>query len=303
MTLSLSLGPLFFNWPPDILRDFYFRIADEAPVEHVYFGEVVCSKRTPFFAPYVAEVVERLTAGGKEVVFSSLALITTPREAAAMRDMTAETGSLVEVNDLGLVPALAGRPHVIGPFVNVYNEATRDYLARQGAVRICLPPELPAASIAALARESPVALEALAFGRIPLATSARCFHARAHGFHKDGCQFVCGQDPDGLTVRTLDAAPFLVINGTQTLSHAWLNLAGEIDALAGFGIRTLRISPHHGDVIAVTRIFSELAKQRMDPDEATSQLASLVPGASFCNGFFHDLEGLRFHRERLSVAE
>jgi collagenase-like PrtC family protease len=303
MTLSLSLGPVFFNWPPDALRDFYFRVADEAPVDHVYLGEVVCSKRTPFFAPYLAEVAERLAAGGKQLVFSSLALITTPREAEAMRGLTAETNILVEVNDLGLVPSLRGRPHAIGPFVNVYNEATRDYLAGRGAMRICLPPELPASSIAALARQSPVEIEVLAFGRIPLAISARCFHARAHGLHKDGCQFVCGQDPDGLTVRTLDADPFLAVNGTQTLSHAWLNLAGEVGALGSLGVRILRISPQRCDVIAVARVFRELVEGRMDRDEATSRLVGLAPEASFCNGFLHDVEGLRSHDGRLAVAE
>ena len=75
MTATLSLGPVLFNWDAEDKRDFYFRIADEAPIDTVYLGEVVCSKRTPFFDPYVPEVAERLRRGGKQVVYSTLALI------------------------------------------------------------------------------------------------------------------------------------------------------------------------------------------------------------------------------------
>ncbi|MGE0109951.1 MAG: U32 family peptidase, partial [Bdellovibrionales bacterium] len=29
---KLTLGPLVYNWQPETRRDFYFRIADEAPL-------------------------------------------------------------------------------------------------------------------------------------------------------------------------------------------------------------------------------------------------------------------------------
>ena len=40
---ALSLGPVYFLWDGPKWRDFYFRIADEAPVEHVTLGETVWS--------------------------------------------------------------------------------------------------------------------------------------------------------------------------------------------------------------------------------------------------------------------
>ncbi len=43
MTATLSLGPVLFNWDAEDKRDFYFRIADEALLDAVYVGEVVCS--------------------------------------------------------------------------------------------------------------------------------------------------------------------------------------------------------------------------------------------------------------------
>ncbi len=35
-TGELTLGPVLFNWAAD--RDFYFRVADEAPLDIVYLG-------------------------------------------------------------------------------------------------------------------------------------------------------------------------------------------------------------------------------------------------------------------------
>lgn len=37
-TAELTLGPVFFNWKPEVRCDFYFCIADEAPVGKVTIG-------------------------------------------------------------------------------------------------------------------------------------------------------------------------------------------------------------------------------------------------------------------------
>ncbi len=75
MTAKLTIGPLFFNWPLERQRDFYLRLADEAPVDSVCLGEVVCAKRVPFLEPLWPEVIERLGRAGKEVVLSTPALV------------------------------------------------------------------------------------------------------------------------------------------------------------------------------------------------------------------------------------
>jgi hypothetical protein len=69
-------------------RDFYFRIADEAPVDAVYFGEVVCSKRAPLTEAHLQDAAERLRAADKQVVLSTLP---SPawRDRAADRDIPA----------------------------------------------------------------------------------------------------------------------------------------------------------------------------------------------------------------------
>jgi collagenase-like PrtC family protease len=231
MTAKLTLGPLLFNWKPDTWRDFYFRIADEAEVATVCLGEVVCAKRAPFYAPLIPEVVERLSSAGKEVVFSTLALIMDERDMDLVRDLAADPDLMIEANDMSAVALLDGRPHVIGPFINTYNEGTLAFFAGRGAKRVSLPAELPAVAMGVQAGVG-VDLEVQVFGRVPLAISARCYHARTQGLHKDGCRYVCEQDPDGLRLETLDGDAFLAINGTQTLSHGYLNLLAELAELA-----------------------------------------------------------------------
>lgn len=274
---KLSLGPLLFNWDASTRRDFYFRIADEAPIDIVYLGEVVCSKRTPFFDPFVVEVAERLAAAGMEVVYSTLALLMSERETDALSQLVAEADLRVEANDVAAVRLLAGRPHVIGPFVNVYNEGTLCYLARRGATRIVLPAELPGANVAALARAAgAVELELQAFGRLPLALSARCYHARAHGVHKDGCQFVCGRDPDGLAVETLDGQSFLAVNGTQTLSFTVRSLLSEMPALQERGVAIFRLWPHSLDMVAIAQLFRSVLDGGEDARAAEARLGECV---------------------------
>ena len=77
---ALTLGPVLFNWQPERWRDFYFRIADEAPVETVYLGEAVCSKRAPLFDEHFEAVAARLEAAGKTVVLSTLAEVFLPAD-------------------------------------------------------------------------------------------------------------------------------------------------------------------------------------------------------------------------------
>jgi O2-independent ubiquinone biosynthesis protein UbiV len=293
--MQLSLGPVLYNWAPERWRDFYFRIADEAPIDAVVIGEIVCSKRSPFIAPYLPTVIERLAAGGKQVVLGSLILTSLSRERRQMAEVADTTSFLVEVNDLTCLKPLIGRPHAIGPFINIYNEASAGFHAERGATRICLPPELPISSIAVIATARPdVLIDVFAFGRAPLAISARCYHARLHKLAKDNCQFVCDQDPDGLALKTIDGADFLTINGVQTLSFTCTNLLGDAVALRRIGVGSLRLSPQDCDMVEVARIFRAVVDGQEDAESGTQRLARLYPGAPFSNGFLHGDAGFRF---------
>ncbi|WP_026783296.1 ubiquinone anaerobic biosynthesis protein UbiV [Pleomorphomonas koreensis] len=282
---GLSLGPVLFNWSADRLRDFYARIADEADVDRVHLGEVVCGKRQPFTDRLWPELIDRLTAAGKEVVLSTLALPYNPRERASVRDFC-EVGLVAEINDLTALPAVAGKPFLVGPFVNVYNEGAARFLAGRGATGICLPVELPAASVTVIAAALPeVEFEQFAFGRLPLALSGRCYHARLAGLHKDGCQFVCDKDPDGLAVDTLDGQRFLAINGIQTLSHGFEAFCPAPDELARLGVRRLRLSPHTCDMVAVSRLYRALLDGKADRAETLAGLRALNLPGELVDGF------------------
>ncbi|MDE1149783.1 MAG: U32 family peptidase [Azospirillaceae bacterium] len=294
---KLTLGPLNFHWTTAVRRDFYARIADEAPVDTVVLGEVVCSKRAPFFDSHIPEMIERLERGGKEVVLASLALVMQARERQSVMDLAAGADHLVEANDLTAMAACAGRPHAIGPLVAVYNPGTLEVMARQGATRVCLPGELTADAILALARAALITntqLEVQAFGRLPLAISARCYHARAHGLHKDGCRYVCEKHPDGMDLETLDGAPFLAVNGVQTLSGSYLDLLGEMGRLRNIGVDRFRLSPQDCDMVAVAHTFRDVLDNTMTVAQGQERLRDLCPGQRFSNGFFHGAEGMAY---------
>ncbi|MDX5592214.1 ubiquinone anaerobic biosynthesis protein UbiV [Pseudovibrio sp. SPO723] len=284
-TVELSLGPNFFNWPNEQLVDFYARIADEAQIERVYVGEVICGKRMPFSDKVFPEIIERLQAAGKTVVVSTLALPVTVRDRKSIVELC-EWDGLVEVNDFAGVAKRKGKPFAAGPFLNVYNEGAAQTLVNMGMESVCPPVELPMTSIETIAKAVPdLDMELFAFGRLPLAVSGRCYHARAHKLHKDSCQFICDRDPDGMDVTTLDDEIFLAANGIQTLSNTVHATALTKDELIDKGVKRLRLSPHSLDMVAVINIFRDLAEGRIDGEECAARLRALPLPGQLANGY------------------
>lgn len=289
---KLTLGPLLFNWPAQWVTEFYGRIAELAPVDTVCLGEVVCPKRGPLLGEALAEAAAVLAGAGKEVVWSGYGLVADETELDAIRELAGSGEGLVEANDVTALPLLQGRPHAVGPLVNVYNEDTLRWLAARGATRICLPPELPREAIARLAEAADgVELEVQVFGRMPLALSARCYHARAHGLHKDGCRYVCDHDPDGMTVDTLDGEHFLAVNGIQTLSHSIMELSAEAGELLEMGISRFRLSPHHIDMAVIAHVWRGLLDGNRDLARARRIIQAVAAFAPPSNGYYYGQPG------------
>jgi O2-independent ubiquinone biosynthesis protein UbiV len=278
--MDLTIGPNQFFWDAALWRDFYARVADEAPVQRVVLGELICSKRLPFYQIHIPEAVERLTAAGKQVAMTSLALITLKRE----RKLTAELvdmGLEIEVNDLSALAHLPpGVPFSVGPLVNVYNEGTLRWLAGRCATRVCLPPELTLASIEALAATRAVPIEVWGWGRLPLDRA------------KDSCQFVCAEDPDGRDVDTLDGQEFLAVNGVQTLSASCANLAPELPALRDAGVAGLRLSPQSQGFVEVCHLFRDLIDGRIEAEALAERALPHAPGGAYCDGFLGGAAGV-----------
>lgn len=287
--LSLTLGPVLYNWPKARWIDFYHRIADEAAVDRVCIGEVVCSKRKPFIDDVILDVVDRLERGGKEVVYATLALPTNKREMRDIGDVI-QAGYLIEANDIATVHLLDGRPHIVGPFINIYNEDTLALHLKLGATRVCLPPELPFESIRTMAAGN-AAVEVFAFGRPPLALSARCYAARVANMTKDSCQFVCEAHSNGMDVGTLDGVPFLAVNGIQTQGYVVTAAVHHVAALQEAGVAALRLSPQTCDMVRVASIFRALADGSTTPREASEALSVLHLPGPLSDGFLRGLPG------------
>ena len=100
--MKLSLGPLQYFWPRDTTLAFY-RDAATWPVDIVYLGETVCSKRRELRTAEWIELAQELAAAGKEVVLSSLSLIEAESELGVVDRLAALGGFKVEANDLSAV--------------------------------------------------------------------------------------------------------------------------------------------------------------------------------------------------------
>lgn len=288
----LSLGPIQYLWPKEKLLDFY-RSIESTPVDIVYLGETVCSKRRSFRHQDWLEVAERLQTAGKEVVFSTLALLEANSELGYLRKLCENGNFTIEANDMSAVQMLAGKTDFVGgASLNIYNPRTLRKLVDLGLTRWVMPVELSAEVLAGFQDDMPAGIESevFAWGRLPLAYSARCYTARAHKVPKDNCAFCCIDYPDGLMLSTRDDESFLVINGIQTQSAKVHNLVHELnDPVSRVDI--LRISPQSEHTAQVISMFDQVRSGTVGEDDASDKLASLVaPG--LCNGYWHNEAGM-----------
>ena len=292
--MKLALGPLLYYWPRQQVLDFYDEIAS-APVDIVYLGETVCSRRHELRVQDWADIAKKLAAAGKQAVLGTQTLIESESDLKTLRRVVDEKGFLTEANDMGAVRILAEekRPVVAGPFLNVVNPATLAMLARLGATRWVMPVEMSADALRDLQAARPPGLdtEVFAYGRMPLAFSARCFTARHFNLQKDDCQFKCLEFPDGLLIRTREGEEFLTLNGIQTQSSKVYNLIGEVDALRELGVDILRISPQSQHTPELLGIFRARIAGTLDVPAARSRMAGLAL-AEPCNGFWYGKPGL-----------
>jgi O2-independent ubiquinone biosynthesis protein UbiV len=285
---QLALGPLQYYWPADTVRDFYADMAC-APLDIIYLGETVCSKRKALRTGEWLELAQTLKNAGKEVVLSTLTLLEAEAELNTLRRLCENGEFWIEANDIAAVSLCEGRPFVSGPAVNIYNGRSLEKFARLGLRRFVLPLELSRTTLAALQAERPpgVETEVFVYGRLPLAYAARCFTARAHNLPKDDCQLRCLDYPDGLLLSTQEQSPFLVINGIQTQSARTCNLLPYIADLRALNVDVLRISPqsHH------TRRIVETFRAALEGNPPVADLSRFMPVGS-CDGYWRGAAGM-----------
>ncbi len=286
--MNLTLAPIPYFWPRTMVREFYEAVATW-PVDVVYLGEIICSKRREMRTRDWQEVAGLLVAQGKEVVFSTLSLIEAESEILAMNRWVEHGGLLIEANDWSAVHSLHahGLPFVAGASLNLYNHEALHFLQQRGMRRFVLGVDQGAEQLQALRTHFPAGAqhfpqtEVLVWGRVPLAYSARCFTARAQERSKDDCAHCCLQYPEGIVLDTREDQPFVCLNGIQVLSAQCCDLGPELEQLQALDVQYLRITPQAVGTGAVIERFRQ-------------GLAAAQPlgREGDCNGFWHGGPGM-----------
>ncbi|MES9863900.1 MAG: U32 family peptidase [Candidatus Thiodiazotropha sp. LLP2] len=287
---KLSLGPILYYWSRDDLYEFYEQAA-EMPVDIIYLGETVCSKRRSLKTQDWIEIATRLSEQtDKQIVLSTLALLEAESELKTLRRICENGRFIVEANDIGAINILNGQkiPFVTGPSINIYNSETLKFLANKGLIRWVMPLELGKSTLALMQQHRPMGIETEVFcyGRMPLTLSARCFTARSHNLPKDDCQYKCIDYPDGRLLSTQDGESFLALNGIQTVSAKSCNLLPELEDLKNLQVDVIRISPQSRFTGEIVNAYHQ-ALSGNQPDD----LSKYIPLGS-CDGYWHDDIGL-----------
>lgn len=294
--MKLALGPLLYYWQRDTVFDFYEAIA-ATPVDIVYLGETVCSRRHELRLVDWLRIAARLREAGKEVVLSTQVLIESGADVTTLHkiaDISDKGEFKVEANDMGAVHCLAGKaPFIAGPHLNIYNVPTLQWMAGLGVKRWVMPLEMGRDDLALMQQGRPqgVETEVFAYGRMPLAFSARCFTARHRNLPKDDCEFSCLAHADGLMMRTRESEGFLVLNGTQTQSARVYNLLPELGAMRELAVDVVRISPQSQHTVEIVNLFHGVLAQQATVIDAMQAMAGLMPDQS-CNGYWFGKPGL-----------
>lgn len=299
--LALTVGPVLYHWSRDSLLHFYADLAD-GPADCIVLGEAVCARRRELRLDDWLALGRELSAAGKQVVLVAQTLIECEADLRLLERQAEQQTFAVEAGDASALQLLAGRvPLVLGPHLNIYSRAALQEHADLGAQRWVAPVELSLDALALInpphdpvctPEGRPIATECWAFGRLPLAFSARCFTARHHRLPKDDCGFRCLADPDGLLLSSTEGQPFLVLNGTQTQSATVQNLLGDASGLRAAGVSRLRLSPCAQGFAQVLADFDAVMNaQASASGRAEAWAAQGVPGP-FSNGYARRLPGM-----------
>lgn len=291
--MKLSLGPILWFWSRQTVFDFYASAA-EWPVDIVYLGEVVCSRRRELKPEDWLALATDLKACGKEVVLSTLTLVESEADLRRLRRFCEQDEFTVEANDQSAVQLAieAGLPFVTGPAMNIYNTSTLRLLLDQGLKRWNLPVELSKATLDDILVEIRQAelnapVEVFSWGFLPLAWSSRCFTARHYNLPKDTCGYRCLEHPDGMELRSQEEQTLFRINGTSTLSGARYDLMRHVPDMADMGVSVVRLSPEHTGMTDVIKRF-DLMRHGVMPLRDPLDLVEAPP----CNGYWYGTQGM-----------
>jgi len=264
----LSLGPLQFHWPKQLMHDFYRDI--ESTRREFGYGDWM-------------NVAERLLDSGKEVVLSTLVLVEARSELGYIKRQCDNEQFMVEANDMSAVRMLGGDTAFVGgATLNIQNQNSLKVLIDQGLVRWVAPHEMSASVMTAVAANSAdeIECEVFGWGRMPMAYSARCYTTRALDIPKDQCKNCCIQYEDGLL---------------QTMSAKTTCLARELQS-GEHSADILRISPQALGTSNIIKLLDQLRNESANAAAVTDEMAKFAPDG-LCNGYWHGAPGMDYGDE------
>lgn len=291
--MKLSLGPVLYYWTRETLLAFYADLP-HSRLATIYLGEVVCGRRNAMRPADWLGLARDLAQTGVEVVLSTQPLIESELDLRAMRNIAENGDFLVEANDMGAVRLLAGRTRfVAGPHLNIYNQQTLAWLSELGACRWVMPVELGHEALSLLQQNRPAQIETevFAYGRLPLAFSARCFTARHYNLSKDDCQYRCLDHPDGLPLATREGQPFLALNGLQTQSARVYDLSGALPQMQTLGVDVVRLSAQSTHMNSIIEAYHRALAGELSGSDLEAELAAYRLTDS-CDGYWHGKPGI-----------
>lgn len=292
--MRLSLGSIQYFWPKTQVFEFYENVAS-SPVEIVYLGETVCSKRRDLALSDWLDIAKMLGAQGKEVVLSTLTLLAAESEMKMLKKYCENGVFRVEANDLAAAQLMMEYklPFIAGPAINIYNSRSLEFLVGKGLERWVMPVELSKEDLQNIIEDTVVSgardrfeVEVFSYGKLPLAYSARCFTARYYDLPKDNCQLKCLDHAGGLEVFSQEDEDLFTLNGIQTMSGRVFNLESELASMAAMGVDIVRISPEPETTFIHIDQFSRALTEGSN---------SISLSQEDCNGYWFGKPG----RERL----
>src|SRR3546814_14359386 len=131
------------DWSSDVCSsdlqtlDFYANMASQ-PLDVIYLGETVCSKRRALMLDdWLGLARDLAEASSAQLVLSGLTLVEAASELSSLRRLCDNGELLVEANDMGAVQRMSERklPSVGGPGVTPYHGTARAELVGGGSTR------------------------------------------------------------------------------------------------------------------------------------------------------------------------